>query len=93
MMNRRKFDPLPPSAPHAYARTLKVRERDEHLIRRLGSALVLQWDALPDDLQDLLIDQAVIVEDPTEAPNVRGDIETFLRTAKSAPLKALAPES
>lgn len=52
-----------PRTAEAVARTLKYGEAQEHLLRRLGGALVLQWDAFPDTLQDLIIDQAVAVDD------------------------------
>jgi hypothetical protein len=78
--------PLSPLEP--VARTLKYDERTEHLVRRLGSALVLQWDGLSDELQDLIIDQAVLVEDRTDGPHQCGDIEAFIRTARSIPLRA-----
>lgn len=69
-------------------RTVRYRETEEHLLRRLGSALVLQWDVLPDDLQDLIIDQAALVDDRDPAPHEVSDIETFIRKAKTT---ALAP--
>lgn len=78
----------PPPAP--IAKTLRYSAAFEYLLRRLGSALVLQWDALPDDMQDLLIDQAARVEDRDEAPHAIEDIERFLRTVKSAALSPIA---
>ena len=82
-----------PLSPAPVAKTLRYSEACEHLLRRLGSALVLQWDELPDALQDLLIDQAVLVEDRDEADHAREDIERFLRTVRSAPLSPLAQAS
>jgi len=67
----------------------RTSEASEHLLRRLGSALVLRWDALPDNLQDLLIDEAEQVEDRDPAPHGREDIERILRTVKSAALRPL----
>lgn len=64
-------------------RTLKYRPADEHLLRRLGAALVLQWDELSDEMQDLLIDQAVAVDDADPAPHGPGEIETFIRSVKT----------
>lgn len=82
----------PLSAPRVVSRTLKYREAQEHLLRRLGGALVLQWDALPDELQDLLIDQAAAVEDRDERTADARDIENFIRGVKTVALsKALAP--
>ena len=47
----------PPQQPQVLGKTLKYKEAQEHLLRRLGVAMVMQWDALPDELQDLIIDQ------------------------------------
>jgi hypothetical protein len=69
-------------APQAESKTVKYRPEQEHLLRRLGEALVVQWDALPDDLQDLLIDQAALVDDREDAPHATADIESFIRSAK-----------
>jgi hypothetical protein len=83
----------PPAAPRVASRTLKYRETQEHLLRRLGSAVVLQWDALPDELQDLLIDQAAAVEDRDERAADAREVENFVRTVKTAALsKAPARE-
>ena len=71
-------------APAAFAVTLKVKDSQEHLLRRLGQALVLQWEAMPDGLQDVLIDQAVLVSD--REPASQGEIETFIRAVKSVPV-------
>ncbi len=67
--------------------TLKYKDADEHLLRRLGQAVVLQWDELPDDLQDVLIDQAAAVLDRDEdAEHDAERIETFIRSVKSVAL-------
>ncbi len=63
--------------------TLKYKEADEHLLRRLGQALVLQWDELPDGLQDVLIDQASMVDDRDEAAHGAAEIERFIRGVKT----------
>jgi hypothetical protein len=75
-----------PRAPAAQKITLKYRDADEHMLRRLGQALVLQWDELPDGLQDVLIDQASMVEDRDEAAHDAGVIENFIRSVKSKAL-------
>lgn len=67
----------------AMAVTLKYREADEHLLRRLGQALVLQWDELPDELQDVLIDQAAGVADREDAAHGPEEIERFIRNVKT----------
>ena len=81
----------PDAPPAVIAKTLKYGEAQEHMLRRLGGALVLQWDALPDALQDLIIDQAAMVEDrQDEAPHHAGDIENFIRKAKVIALRKAA---
>ncbi len=75
-----------PRPPKALALTLKYKDADEHLLRRLGQAVVLQWDELPDVLQDVLIDQAEAVADRDDAPHAATDIETFIRGVKSVAL-------
>lgn len=68
--------------PRPIPKTLRCKLSDEHLLRRLGSAVVVQWDALPDALQDLIIDQAALVEDREEGAHAANDIENFVRNAK-----------
>lgn len=72
----------PDGPPQVQQKTLKYKEAQEHLLRRLGSALVLQWDSLPEELQDLIVDQAATVEDRDEAPHASLDLEQFIRDAK-----------
>jgi hypothetical protein len=79
--------------PRVESKTVRYRAEQEHLVRRLGEALVVQWDALPDALQDLLIDQAAAVEDREEAPHETSDIESFIRTAKVVAITKAAPSA
>jgi len=72
--------------PTVMALTLKYTEAQEHLLRRLGQAVVLQWDELPDGLQDVLIDQAAAVADREEAAHAAEDIHSFIRGVKSKAL-------
>lgn len=82
-----------PQEPQVEFKTVKYSPAQEHLLRRLGGALVVQWDALPDDLQDLLIDQAAVVQDREAAP--QGEIESFIRSVKVAAIArpAAAPQA
>jgi hypothetical protein len=81
-----------PRPPQATSVTLKVKDAQEHLLRRLGQAVVLQWEELPHGLQDVLIDQAVLVTD--RDPASQGEIETFIRGVRSVPIpKALPGEA
>jgi hypothetical protein len=83
-----------PRPPKAMAVTLKYKEADEHLLRRLGQALVLQWDELPDELQDVLIDQASAVLDrEVDAPHDASRLETFIRSSRSVALPKETPST
>jgi len=87
---RNRAEPRPPQVEY---KTVKYRPAQEHLLRRLGEALVVQWDAVPDAVQDLLIDQAAVVEDREDAPHAAGDIESFIRSVKLAAIAKPAPET
>jgi hypothetical protein len=60
------------------ARILDCPDSDEHLVRRLGKAVVVQWDRLPEDVQDLLLKQAVLMHDRHRALQLRQKIKTFI---------------
>ena len=53
-------------------------EHEEHLIRRLGSALVTSWASLPASLQDLLITRAQQIADDEHSETVEADLHSFL---------------
>lgn len=74
---------VPVRAPQVELKTLRYRESDEHLLRRLAGALVLHWDELSDEMQDLIIDQAAAVDDRDPAAHEPSDIERFVRSVKT----------
>ena len=91
---KRRFPGGPTAPPAVVLKSLKYAEAHEHFLRRLGSALVLQWDVLPDELQDLIVDQAAAVDDRADAAHGSADIEGFIRGAKVVALaKASVPEA
>jgi hypothetical protein len=55
---------------------------DEHIVRRLGKAVVLQWDALPGPVQDLILKQAVLMHDQQRVLQLRQKIKAFIRKWK-----------
>ena len=77
----------PDQEPRVVAKTLRYSDAQEHLLRRLGQAMVLQWDALTEAQQDLIVDQAAQVEDRDPAPHAAEDIEGFIRAVKVMALK------
>ena len=90
-MTLRRGPPPIDAAPSVARRTLRYREAQEHMLRRLGQAVVLQWDVLPDAMQDLLIDQAVAVDDRDERVVEASDVEGFVRTVQSTAFTKAKP--
>jgi hypothetical protein len=90
-MINRPYNGSAPRPPQAIAVTLKYKDAQEALLRRLGQAVVLHWDQLPDDVQDLLIDQAAIVQDRDDTAHEAGDIESFIRSVKTTAIPKETP--
>ena len=82
---------LPPRKATKLALTLKYKDAQEHLLRRLGQAVVLHWDELSDELQDLLIDQAAAVVDRDEGAHGTDEIAGFVRSVKTTQVKPSPP--
>jgi hypothetical protein len=78
------------SAVHISGKTLQYTASQEHVLRRIGAALIIHWDELPDAVQDLVIDQAVLVGDREPIASGREEIETFIRTVKVRDFKPAA---
>jgi hypothetical protein len=51
---------------------------DLHIVRRLGWALLYQWDRVPDDLRERLIEQAVFTKDRKQTGQIKEQIEAFV---------------
>jgi hypothetical protein len=52
---------------------------DEHIIRRLGWAIVRQWASLPDDLKARITEQAVFTHDKYATVQLNEQINIFIR--------------
>jgi hypothetical protein len=71
-------------------KSLLYTTSQEHILRRIGAALIIHWDKLPDAIQDLVIDQAMLMEDREPIAPEQEDIETFIRTVKARDFKPAA---
>ena len=60
--------------PEIRARDLHSDESEEHILRRLGKAVVAQWDHLPQPVRDQLVAQAVLVQDRDQSPDLHHQI-------------------
>jgi hypothetical protein len=65
---------------HRGAETLA--EEEEHVLRCLGAALIMQWNALPTRLQRELFDNAGSMGQLLETAALRGQIARFLHKHK-----------
>lgn len=63
-------------------RILDCPASDDHIVRRLGKAVVAQWDALPGPVQDLILKQAVLMHDQQRVLQLRQKIKAFIRNWK-----------
>jgi hypothetical protein len=65
--------------PHIVAHVIPYSEDQEHILRRLGGAVVAQWGALPTEVQDLILMQAPLIYDRDECSQVYQDIDAFIQ--------------
>ena len=63
-------------------RILDCPASDEHIVRRLGKAVVVQWDALPGSVQYLILKQAVLMHDQNRVLQLRHKIKAFIQNWK-----------
>ena len=57
---------------------LEYDEDDEHILRRLGGAVVVQWSSLPKDIQDQLQKQAGLMADRFVTVQLKEQIQLFI---------------
>jgi hypothetical protein len=69
--------------PKAYF--LTVEAEDTEVLARLGAAVCLQWDALPEEARGILVSQASCVELPGPVPiGLRKIVDAFIASKKIA---------
>jgi hypothetical protein len=59
-----------------------VAETEEHILRCLGAAVIMQWNTIPTKLQRELFDTAGSMGDVLKSVELRGQIARFLHKAK-----------
>jgi hypothetical protein len=65
------------------ARGLSLAAEEEHVLRCLGAAVIMQWNALPKTLQREIFDTAGSVGKLLETAALRGQIARFLHKHKN----------
>jgi hypothetical protein len=72
-----------------------VADTEEHLLRCLGAAVIMQWNTIPKKLQRELFDTAGSLGDVLQTVKLRGQLARFLHNHKDEDKAAdwVAPES
>jgi len=73
------------------AGTEAVAEEEEHVLRCLGAALIMQWNTLPAKLQRELFDNAGAMGALLDTAALRAQIARFLHRHKDGEDKIIAP--
>jgi hypothetical protein len=60
-----------------------LAQEEEHILRCLGAALIMQWGSLPQKLQRELFDNAGAMGDLLDTASLRGQIARFLHKTNS----------
>jgi hypothetical protein len=64
--------------PTIKARILDFEPDEEHLLRRLGGALVVQWGSLSEVNRELLLSQATLIGDREDTTQLREQLKLFI---------------
>jgi hypothetical protein len=60
-----------------------LAKEEEHILRCLGAAVIMQWNDLPTQIQRALFDYAVSRGDPRQVVELKGRIARFLHKHKN----------
>jgi hypothetical protein len=71
------------AAEHARFGGPTLAKEEEHILRCLGAALILQWNSLPKKLQRELFDSAGSMGELMDTAELRGQIARFLHKHKN----------
>jgi hypothetical protein len=67
-----------PSLQNEHSDDVRLGREEEHILRCLGAALIMQWGTLPRKLQRELFDDAGAMGDLLDTASLRGQIARFL---------------
>ena len=87
------YDNAVNAAEQNRARGLALAAEEEHVLRCLGAAIIMQWNALPKSMQPEIFDTAASVGQLLETAALRGQIARFLHKHRDdAGRKKASPE-
>lgn len=70
-----------------------LAQQEEHLLRCLGAAVIMQWGALPSHTQRQLFDSATTMSHPLDVVSLRGRIARFLHKHRDSAQSAAFDDS
>ena len=73
------LDKLVPVPERRAASDATLAAKEEHILRCLGAALIMQWNTLSTELQRELFDNAGSMGELLDSDTLRGQIARFLR--------------
>jgi hypothetical protein len=77
------YDSAVNAAEHDRARGLALAAEEEYVLRCLGAAIIMQWNALPKSMQREIFDTAASVGELLDTAALRGQIARFLHKHKN----------
>ena len=77
------YDSAENAAEHDRARGLALAAEEEHVLRCLGAAIIMQWNALPTSMQREIFDTAASVGEVLDTAALRGQVARFLHKHKN----------
>ena len=72
-----------PITQSEHSDNVRLAQEEEHVLRCLGAALIMQWGTLPRKLQRELFDNAGAMGDLLDTASLRGQIARFLHKSNS----------
>lgn len=61
---------------------IKHNDGEEHILRRIASAVIYQWEEMPPNVQDMIIEQAPFMLDRHETVQLEQQIKKFIEDHK-----------
>jgi hypothetical protein len=68
----------PKTRPRVYREKTALAKEEEHILRCLGAAVIMQWNDLPRDVQRELFESAIAMGEPRLTLRLKGRISRFL---------------
>lgn len=68
---------------HVRAAHIDYTEDEEHILRRLGGAVIAQFANLPPNIRELLVEQATFMHDRHQTVQLKEQIEAFIEKKAS----------